>query len=51
MKAIEKGAPGDLIFQSLAGTQAANDAFGISVAILKEAREVGLRYGRATGLM
>ncbi|AEG60649.1 ethanolamine ammonia-lyase subunit EutB [Desulforamulus ruminis] len=49
MKAIEKGAPGDLIFQSLAGTQAANDAFGINVAILKEAREIGLKYGRGTG--
>jgi len=49
MKAIEKGAPGDLIFQSLAGTQAGNEAFGINVNILKEAREVALKYGRGTG--
>ncbi len=49
MKAIEKGAPADVIFQSLAGTQAGNDAFGINIAMLREAREVALKYGRATG--
>lgn len=49
MKAIEQGAPADLIFQSLAGTQAGNEAFGISLPILREATEVGLKYGRGTG--
>lgn len=49
MKAIEKGAPADMIFQSLAGTQAGNEAFGISVDILKEAQEVALKYGRSVG--
>lgn len=49
VKAITKGAPADLIFQSLAGTQAANEAFGITVAMLKEAKDVGLKFGRGTG--
>jgi ethanolamine ammonia-lyase large subunit len=49
MKAIEKGAPADIIFQSLAGSQKANDAFGISVNMLHEAREVALKFGRGTG--
>lgn len=37
MKALELGAPMDLMFQSLAGTEGANDAFGISVALMDEA--------------
>ena len=37
VKAAEKGAPFGLIFQSLAGSQMANDSFGISVAVLDEA--------------
>lgn len=49
MKAIEQGAPGDLIFQSLAGTQAGNQSFGINVSVLREAREIALKYGRGTG--
>jgi ethanolamine ammonia-lyase large subunit len=35
--AIERGAPVDLVFQSIAGTQKANDGFGVSLAILDEA--------------
>src|SRR3977135_3060270 len=35
---IHKGAPVDLVFQSVAGTQAANRAFGIDLALLAEAR-------------
>jgi ethanolamine ammonia-lyase large subunit len=37
IKAIEMGAPVDLVFQSIAGTQKANDGFGISLALLDEA--------------
>jgi ethanolamine ammonia-lyase large subunit len=39
LAALERGAPVDLLFQSVAGTQAANAAFGVSLAALKEARE------------
>jgi ethanolamine ammonia-lyase large subunit len=49
MKALELGAPSDLIFQSIAGTQAANDAFGVSKAILDEAYDLISRKGYGTG--
>ncbi|MEG6521017.1 ethanolamine ammonia-lyase subunit EutB [Desulfotomaculum sp. 1211_IL3151] len=49
MKAIEKGAPADCIFQSIAGTQKGNEAFGIRVGLLEQARELALSYGRGTG--
>ncbi|SDI48092.1 ethanolamine ammonia-lyase subunit EutB [Desulfosporosinus hippei] len=49
MKAIEKGAPVDLVFQSIAGTHKANDAFGVSAAILDEAFALAQRKGSATG--
>ena len=49
MKAVREGAPAHLLFQSLAGTEAGNSAFGISKSILDEAYELGLKYGRATG--
>lgn len=42
MKAIERGAPFGLIFQSIAGSEAGNRAFGIDLAMLKEALELGL---------
>jgi ethanolamine ammonia-lyase large subunit len=45
---INQGLPVDLIFQSIAGTQAANKSFGIDLAILKEAREAGLSLRRGT---
>jgi ethanolamine ammonia-lyase large subunit len=45
---INQGLPVDLVFQSIAGTQAANKSFGIDLAILKEAREAGLSLRRAT---
>ena len=35
------GAPVDLLFQSIAGTEAANRSFGVSLALLKEAQEAG----------
>lgn len=48
-KALQKGAPVHLLFQSVAGTEAGNKAFGISGSILQEAYEAGLKEGRATG--
>jgi ethanolamine ammonia-lyase large subunit len=46
--AIERGAPVDLVFQSIAGTQAANAGFGISLSLLEEARQATLSLGRGT---
>jgi ethanolamine ammonia-lyase large subunit len=46
--AIERGAPVDLVFQSIAGTEAANAGFGISLALLDEARQAALSLGRGT---
>jgi len=39
MQAMEKGAPVDLVFQSIAGSQKANESFGVSLALLDEAHE------------
>jgi ethanolamine ammonia-lyase large subunit len=46
--AIGRGAPVDLVFQSIAGTQAANASFGIDLALLAEARAAALSLGRGT---
>ena len=46
--AIERGAPVDLVFQSIAGTEAANKSFGIDLALLREARAGALSLGRGT---
>lgn len=48
VQAIEHGAPVDLVFQSIAGTQQANASFGIDLALLKEAREAAASLKRAT---
>ena len=48
IRAIEQGAPVDLVFQSVAGTEAANQGFGINLALLREAREAALSLGRGT---
>jgi len=47
IKAVEAGAPVDLMFQSVAGSQKANTGFGIDLSLLKEAQEAGrsLRRG------
>jgi ethanolamine ammonia-lyase large subunit len=45
---IRKGAPIDLVFQSIAGTEAANKSFGINLALLDEAREAALSLRRGT---
>ncbi|WP_213880238.1 ethanolamine ammonia-lyase subunit EutB [Pseudomonas sp. dw_358] len=46
--AIERGVPLDLVFQSIAGTQAANASFGISLELLREGHEAGLSLNRGT---
>jgi ethanolamine ammonia-lyase large subunit len=46
--AIEKGAPVDLVFQSIAGTEKANSSFGVSLSLLAEAYEAGLSLKRGT---
>ena len=45
---IQKGAPVDLVFQSIAGTQAANRSFGIDLALLREARDAALALRRGS---
>jgi len=47
MEALNAGAPVDLIFQSIAGTEVANRSFGVDLALLTEAHEAGqgLRRG------
>ena len=44
LAALERGAPVDLLFQSIAGTQAANASFGITLAMLDEGRERVLEH-------
>ncbi|MGH9605924.1 MAG: ethanolamine ammonia-lyase subunit EutB [Terracidiphilus sp.] len=46
LAALERGAPADLIFQSIAGTEAANRSFGVSLSLLAEANEAGLAQQR-----
>lgn len=46
IKLIERGAPVDLVFQSIAGTEAANAGFGISLSLLEEARQAALSLKR-----
>ena len=46
--AIERGAPVDLVFQSVAGTEAANRSFGVSLKLLEEARAAALSLARGT---
>jgi ethanolamine ammonia-lyase large subunit len=45
---IEQGVPVDLVFQSIAGTEAANRSFGVDLALLGQAREAGLSLRRGT---
>jgi len=49
MEAIKRGAPADLIFQSIAGSEKGNEAFGISGEMLEEARQIALKKGTAAG--
>ena len=49
MKAVEKGAPCDLIFQSIAGSQKGNAAFGFDASTIAEAQDMLLKTGTAEG--
>ncbi len=46
--AIERGAPVDLVFQSIGGTEATNRSFGVTLGVLGEAREAALSLKRGT---
>ncbi|MBR0672802.1 ethanolamine ammonia-lyase subunit EutB [Neoroseomonas soli] len=48
MLAMERGAPVDLVFQSIGGTEATNAAFGVSLSLLREARDQALSLKRGT---
>jgi len=48
LRAIERGAPVDLVFQSIAGTEAANRSFGVDLRLLAEARQAALELRRGT---
>jgi ethanolamine ammonia-lyase large subunit len=48
MQAMENGAPVDLVFQSIAGSQAANESFGVSLALLDEAHDAARKLKRGT---
>lgn len=48
IKLIERGAPVDLVFQSIAGSEAANSGFGINLAMLAEAQDAALSLKRGT---
>ena len=49
IQALKKGAPMDLIFQSIAGSQKGNEAFGFNTATIEEAKSLLLRQGTSTG--
>ena len=48
LRCIERGAPVDLVFQSIGGTEATNRGFGVTLALLKEARDAALSLRRGT---
>jgi len=48
IEAISRGAPVDLVFQSIGGTQAVNASFGVTLALLEEARQAALTCKRGT---
>ncbi len=45
---MARGAPVDLVFQSIAGTEAANAGFGVSLSVLDEAHDAALGLGRGS---
>ena len=48
VRAIEKGAAVDLVFQSIGGTEAVNTSFGVNAALLAEAEAAALSLNRGT---
>ena len=51
MQALERGAPIDLVFQSVAGTEAANTSFGVNLALLDEAWQAARELERGENVM
>jgi ethanolamine ammonia-lyase large subunit len=49
MEAVRQGAPCDMIFQSIAGSEKGNRAFGFSAETVEEARQLIVRQGTSTG--
>ncbi|MGQ1772449.1 ethanolamine ammonia-lyase subunit EutB [Listeria monocytogenes] len=49
MEAMRRGAPTGLVFQSIAGSEKGNIAFGFDGATIEEARQLALQSGAATG--
>ena len=49
MQALEQGAPMDLLFQSIAGSERSNAGFGVNVALLDEAHAMIMEKGTAAG--
>lgn len=48
LEAIEQGAPVDLVFQSVGGTEATNRSFGVNLSLFNEARDAALALNRGT---
>ncbi|BEU03250.1 ethanolamine ammonia lyase large subunit [Agarivorans sp. OAG1] len=48
IETIDKGAPVDLVFQSIGGTQGTNDTFGVNLNVLQEAQNAALSLKRGT---
>ena len=48
LRAIERGAPVVVVFQSIAGTEKANRGFGVTLSLLAEAQQAALALGRGT---
>jgi ethanolamine ammonia-lyase large subunit len=51
LEALRRGAPVDLVFQSIAGTEAANASFGVNLALLDEASAAARDLGRGENVM
>ncbi|BFH62982.1 ethanolamine ammonia-lyase subunit EutB [Paenibacillus azoreducens] len=49
MEAVKRGAPTGLIFQSIAGSQKGNEAFGFNAATIEEAQQLVLQQGQVVG--
>ena len=51
MEALRRGAPIDLVFQSIAGTESANASFGVTLGMLDEAHQAARELGRGENVM
>ncbi|MDR1712338.1 MAG: ethanolamine ammonia-lyase subunit EutB [Propionibacteriaceae bacterium] len=49
MEAVQKGSPADLIFQSIAGSELGNEAFGLTAQMLQDAKDLMATKGTCTG--